>query len=78
MDQLGAAVAAEGIPVRQLPSGAGHDGMAMVDLCDIGMLFVRCEKGVSHNPAEAVTAEDADAGARILLRFVENFEPEKR
>ena len=71
--QIGAAIAAEGIPVRKLPSGAGHDGMAMIDLCDIGMLFVRCEKGISHNPAEVITAADAEIGARVFLRFIENF-----
>jgi len=74
-EQIGAAIAAEGIPVRRLPSGAGHDGMAMIELCDIGMLFVRCEKGISHNPAEKITAEDAQTGARVLLRFIENFRP---
>ncbi len=75
MDQIGAAIAAEGIAVRKLPSGAGHDGMAMIGLCDIGMLFVRCEKGISHNPAEAISAADAETGARVLLRFIENFQP---
>ncbi len=75
MDQIGAAIAAEGIAVRKLPSGAGHDGMAMIGLCDIGMLFVRCEKGISHNPAEAISAADAGMGARVLLRFIENFQP---
>jgi allantoate deiminase len=73
MQQLGAAIQAEGLPVRQLPSGAGHDGMAMVDLTDIGMLFVRCERGISHHPAEAVTPADVETGARVLLRFIENF-----
>ena len=73
MEQLDTALAAESIPARRLPSGAGHDGMAMVDLCDIGMLFVRCEKGVSHNPAEAIKAADAETGARVFLRFIENF-----
>ena len=77
-EQIGAAIAAEGLPVRRLPSGAGHDGMAMIDLADIGMLFVRCEKGISHNPAEAITAEDAETGARVLLRFIENFRPNAR
>ncbi len=75
MEQIGAAIAAEGIALRMLPSGAGHDGMAMIELCDVGMLFVRCKKGISHNPAEAITAEDAETGARVLLRFVENFRP---
>jgi len=78
MQQIGAAVVTEGIAVRQLPSGAGHDGMAMMALCDIGMLFVRCERGISHNPAEAVTAEDVETGTRVLLRFIENFQPEKQ
>ncbi|MSQ49817.1 MAG: allantoate amidohydrolase [Betaproteobacteria bacterium] len=78
MEQIGAAIAAEGISVRRLPSGAGHDGMAMIELCDIGMLFVRCAKGISHNPAEAITAIDAETGARVLLRFIENFQARKR
>ncbi len=73
--QIGEAIAAEGLPVRKLPSGAGHDGMAMIDLADIGMLFLRCEKGISHNPAEAITLEDVETGARVFLRFIENFKP---
>lgn len=73
MAQIGTAIAAEGIPVRRLPSGAGHDGMALIALCPIGMLFVRCKGGISHNPAEAITVEDALTGARVLLRFIENF-----
>jgi len=78
MEQIGAAIAAERIAVRNLPSGAGHDGMAMIGLCDIGMLFVRCAKGISHNPAEAISAADAEIGARIFLRFIENFQPKAR
>jgi allantoate deiminase len=76
--QIGEAIAAEGFPVRRLPSGAGHDGMAMIDLTDIGMLFVRCEKGVSHNPAEAITQADVETGARVFLRFIERFDPPRR
>jgi allantoate deiminase len=75
MAQIGAAIAAEGMAVRKLPSGAGHDGMAIVDLCDIGMLFLRCEKGISHHPAEAVTLADVQTGSQVLLRFIENFKP---
>jgi len=74
-EQLGQAIAAEGLPVRRLPSGAGHDGMAMIDLADIGMLFVRCKGGISHHPAEAITLEDAQTSARVFLRFIENFQP---
>ncbi len=73
--QVAEAVAAEGFRVHELPSGAGHDGMAMIDIADVGMVFVRCRGGVSHNPAEHVDIADADAGARVLLRLIENFRP---
>ena len=38
------------------------------------MLFVRCKGGISHNPAESISAEDAGAGAKVLLRFIADFE----
>jgi allantoate deiminase len=73
--QIARAIEAEGLPVRHLPSGAGHDGMAIVDLADIGMLFVRCKAGISHNPLEAISIDDAALSARVFLRFIESFEP---
>ena len=75
--QVAEAVAAEGYPVFELPSGAGHDGMAMVDIADVAMVFVRCRGGISHHPDEHVEIADADAGARVLLRLIENFRPQK-
>ncbi|MGB6634413.1 MAG: allantoate amidohydrolase [Bradyrhizobium sp.] len=73
--QVAEAVAAEGYPVFELASGAGHDGMAMVDIADVAMVFVRCRGGISHHPDEHVEVADADAGARVLLRLIENFRP---
>jgi allantoate deiminase len=73
--QVAEAIAAEGFRVFELPSGAGHDGMAMIDIADVGMVFVRCRGGVSHHPDEHVEPDDADAGARVLLRLIENFRP---
>jgi beta-ureidopropionase / N-carbamoyl-L-amino-acid hydrolase len=56
------------IPVRRLPSGAGHDGVMFDGLCPVGMLFVRCGNGgVSHSPLETVTEADAGLAAGILL-----------
>jgi allantoate deiminase len=75
VEQLSAAVARSGIKPRRLPSGAGHDGLAMVALCPIGMLFVRCAGGVSHDPAEAITAEDADVAVHVLIDFLRHFTP---
>jgi allantoate deiminase len=76
-DQVAEAVAAEGYPVFELPSGAGHDGMAMIDIADVAMIFVRCRGGISHHPDEHVEVADADAGARVLLRLIENFRPKE-
>lgn len=76
IEQLEAAVARCGIRPLRLPSGAGHDGLAMVALCPIGMLFVRCKGGISHNPAESITAEDADVAVRVLVDFLRHFQPQ--
>ena len=55
---------------RELMSGAGHDGHAMVHLTDIGMLFVRCRGGISHNPAEFVSIEDQGLAIEALVRTI--------
>ena len=49
---LAAAIAGEGLEVKHLPSGAGHDGMALIAIAPIGMLFVRCAGGISHRGGE--------------------------
>lgn len=67
------AIVACGHPPRRLVSGAGHDAMAIATIARVAMLFVRCKGGVSHNPAESITAADAQAGAEVLLRIIEDF-----
>ncbi len=67
------AVEAVGVTPRLLPSGAGHDTMAMGKLCPAGMLFVRCKGGVSHNPLESITVEDCALGLAALTQFVSDF-----
>jgi len=78
MERIGRAIESQGQKRFDLPSGAGHDGMTMIGLCDIGMMFVRCKHGVSHNPAEAMTMDDAEIATRALLRLIEEFEPGSR
>ncbi|QBB70441.1 2-oxo-4-hydroxy-4-carboxy-5-ureidoimidazoline decarboxylase [Pseudolysobacter antarcticus] len=57
-----------------LPSGAGHDAMKMASICAIGMLFVRCGNGgISHNPLETLSADDADIAARVFSDFLLHF-----
>lgn len=67
---LAAAVEAAGYPAHRLPSGAGHDPAALVRLCPTAMLFVRCERGISHNPAEAVAIADVAVALDVMERFV--------
>jgi allantoate deiminase len=77
-EQIAAAITRQGFRPLLLPSGAGHDGMAVSALTDIGMIFVRCRGGVSHHPDEHVTLEDATAGAHVLLDVIEHFAPKPR
>jgi allantoate deiminase/N-carbamoyl-L-amino-acid hydrolase len=71
MDQLGAALQRAGLPRFDLLSGAGHDAMAMASITEVAMLFTRCGNGgISHNPLETMTADDADIAARVLLDFL--------
>ena len=55
-----------GHPVIRLPSGAGHDAGHINHLCPTGMIFVPCERGLSHNEAENATPADLAAGAQTL------------
>jgi N-carbamoyl-L-amino-acid hydrolase len=68
------AVRALGLPVHALPSGAGHDAMKMHELMPQAMLFVRGGNlGLSHNPLETVTADDADLCVGAFLQLLEGL-----
>ena len=67
---IAAACEGEGIRPHPLPSGAGHDGMHVSELCPMGMIFVRSRDGISHNPKEWSSREDCEAGCRILYLTV--------
>lgn len=76
--ELAAAIAAHGIPVRHLPSGAGHDAMVFPVVARTAMLFVRCgNNGISHHPDETMTAEDAEIATSVLLHFFEHHRPSR-
>jgi len=76
-DQLAGAIRALGAEPLRLGSGAGHDGQAMAKLCPIGMLFVRCRGGISHNPMEYASPRDLGLAVAALIGFIERFEPGK-
>jgi N-carbamoyl-L-amino-acid hydrolase len=56
-----------GLPVHRLPSGAGHDAMKLHEVMPQAMLFVRgLNGGISHNPLESVTNDDAELCVRAF------------
>lgn len=59
-----------GFEPHLLASGAGHDGMQLMNLCQMGMIFARSTGGISHNPAEWTSKEDCAAGCSVLYYTV--------
>ncbi|MEM7041632.1 MAG: Zn-dependent hydrolase [Pseudomonadota bacterium] len=55
-----------GIGHQRMPSGAFHDANFLAEVCPTAMLFVPCEGGISHNPAENAKPADLTAGAQVL------------
>ena len=56
-----------------LMSGATHDASAMSDLCPISMLFVRSQKGLSHNPKEFTSENDMQIAVKVIEKFLINY-----
>ena len=67
------ATSACGITPFSLPSGAGHDAMAMADICPVAMLFTRCKGGISHHPLESITQDDVAASLAVLHHMVKHL-----
>lgn len=59
-------------------SRAGHDGMALGAIADVGMLFLRNPDGISHHPDEGVSAGDVAHGIRALAESVLHLAAEPR
>ncbi len=62
--------AAEGLnyPHMDIISGAGHDAFWLNQIAPSAMIMCPCEAGLSHNEAEHITQEWAEAGANVLCR----------
>jgi len=69
-ERLADGIRAEGLPVRELVSGAGHDAVVLSRICPAAMLFVRCAEGISHDPRESVSEEDVAVALDVLERAV--------
>ncbi len=72
-----AAVQALGLPVPRMPSGAGHDAMKLHQLMPQAMLFVRGgNAGISHNPLETITSDDAQLCVEAFQQLLEQLAAE--
>ena len=60
----------EDIPA--LISGAGHDALAMADIADVTMMFVRHPGGVSHSPLERVLDEDIVSATGAMALYLKD------
>jgi N-carbamoyl-L-amino-acid hydrolase len=68
------AVDAVGLPVHRMPSGAGHDAMKLHELMPQAMLFLRGgNSGISHNPLEAITNDDAQLCVEAFQHLLEQL-----
>ena len=70
---LGRCVEEAGYEVLELVSGAGHDAVPIAAVSPVCMLFVRCFKGISHNPLEAVEEKDLEAALAVAEKFIQSI-----
>lgn len=59
-----------GFSFRRMPSGAGHDALAIGQSIDTVMLFVPSKDGRSHCPAEDTPYEDFSKGISVLYDLI--------
>jgi N-carbamoyl-L-amino-acid hydrolase len=59
-----------GYSAREIVSGAGHDAVYVARHVPTAMIFTPCKDGLSHNEAESIQPEEAEAGCQVLFEAV--------
>jgi len=59
-----------GFSAREIVSGAGHDAVYVARHVPTAMIFTPCKDGLSHNEAESIEPEQAEAGCQVLFEAV--------
>jgi len=73
------AVRSLGLPLVQMPSGAGHDAMKLHEVMPQAMLFQRgLNAGISHNPLESITNDDTELSVRAFQHLLDQLAHEAR
>jgi allantoate deiminase len=71
--RLARALEQAGFPAHTMSSGAGHDAAMMASALPTGMIFLRCEQGISHHPAESVREDDVAAALEAGRQFLDDL-----
>ena len=74
IDIVEKSVTACGLTSRRMISGAGHDACQISAVMPTTMIFIPCDKGISHAENEAITQEWAADGAQVLVETVTRFD----
>jgi len=59
-----------GYSAREIVSGAGHDAVYVARHVPTAMIFTPCKDGLSHNEAESILPEEAEAGCQVLFEAI--------
>ena len=59
-----------GYSTREIVSGAAHDAVYVARHVPTAMIFTPCKDGLSHNEAESIKPEEAEAGCQVLFEAV--------
>ncbi len=59
-----------GYSTREIVSGAAHDAVYVARHVPTAMIFTPCKDGLSHNEAESIEPEEAEAGCQVLFEAV--------
>ncbi|HEY6502644.1 MAG TPA: M20 family metallo-hydrolase, partial [Chitinophagaceae bacterium] len=70
---LSGSIKGSGYEVVDLVSGAGHDAVPVSAVSPVAMLFVRCFKGISHNPLEDVELKDMAVAIEVSDNFIQQL-----
>ena len=70
VDLVRQGAARNGFSAREIISGAGHDAVYVARKVPTAMIFTPCKDGLSHNEAESILPEEAEAGCQVLFEAV--------
>ena len=73
IDRVEQTARSQGLMVRRMPSGAGHDAQMFAPHCPTSMIFVPSAGGISHNVREFTEPSQMIAGANVLLEVVQRL-----